>query len=40
MRNEDHLKVDVRKPDHILSIEIRDQAYLYCTVYGFVSHTA
>lgn len=36
MRNEDHLKVDVRKPDHILSIEIRDQAYLYCTVYPAV----
>ena len=33
MRNEDHLKVDVRHPEHILSIEIRDQAYLYCTVY-------
>ena len=36
MRNEDHLKVDVRKPEHILSIEIRDQAYLYCTVYPAV----
>lgn len=36
MRNEDHLKVDVRKPQHILSIEIRDQAYLYCTVYPAV----
>ena len=33
MRNEDHLKVDVRKPEHILSVEIRDQAYLYCKVY-------
>ena len=32
MRNEDHLKVDVRKPQHILSVEIRDQAYLYCRV--------
>ena len=36
MRNEDHLKVDVRKPEHILSIEIRDQAYLYCRVYPAV----
>ena len=36
MRNEDHLMVDVRKPQHILSIEIRDQAYLYCTVYPAV----
>ena len=36
MRNEDHLKVDVRKPEHVLSIEIRDQAYLYCTVYPAV----
>ena len=36
MRNEDHLKVDVRKPEHILSIEIRDQAYLYCAVYPAV----
>ena len=36
MRNEDHLKVDVRHPEHILSIEIRDQAYLYCTVYPAV----
>ena len=33
MRNEDHLKVDVKNPEHILSIEIRDQAYLYCSVY-------
>lgn len=33
MRNEDRLKVDVRHPEHILSIEIRDQAYLYCSVY-------
>ncbi|MBR6185256.1 MAG: tRNA 4-thiouridine(8) synthase ThiI [Clostridia bacterium] len=33
MRNEDRLKVDVRRPEHILSIEIRDQAYLYCSVY-------
>ncbi len=33
MRNEDHLKVDVRHPQHVLSIEIRDQAYLYCSVY-------
>ncbi|MBQ6256330.1 MAG: tRNA 4-thiouridine(8) synthase ThiI [Clostridia bacterium] len=36
MRSEDRLKVDVRKPQHILSIEIRDQAYLYCTVYPAV----
>ena len=36
MRNEDHLKVDVRKPEHVLSIEIRDQAYLYCRVYPAV----
>ncbi|MBQ9264838.1 MAG: tRNA 4-thiouridine(8) synthase ThiI, partial [Clostridia bacterium] len=36
MRNEDHLKVDVRKPEHILSVEIRDQAYLYCKVYPAV----
>lgn len=36
MRNEDHLKVDVRKPQHLLSIEIRDQAYLYCRVYPAV----
>lgn len=36
MRNEDHLKVDVRKPQHVLSIEIRDQAYLYCSVYPAV----
>ena len=36
MRNEDHLKVDVRHPEHILSIEIRDQAYLYCSVYPAV----
>ncbi len=36
MRNEDRLKVDVRKPEHVLSIEIRDQAYLYCTVYPAV----
>ena len=36
MRNEDHLKVDVRKPQHVLSVEIRDQAYLYCTVYPAV----
>ena len=36
MRNEDHLKVDVRKPQHILSVEIRDQAYLYCRVYPAV----
>lgn len=36
MRNEDHLKVDVHKPEHILSIEIRDQAYLYCQVYPAV----
>ena len=36
MRNEDHLKVDVRHPQHILSIEIRDQAYLYCSVYPAV----
>ncbi|MBE5787645.1 MAG: tRNA 4-thiouridine(8) synthase ThiI [Clostridiales bacterium] len=32
-RNEDHLKVDVHHPEHILSVEIRDQAYLYCQVY-------
>ena len=36
MRNEDHLKVDVHKPEHVLSIEIRDQAYLYCPVYPAV----
>lgn len=36
MRNEDHLKVDVHKPEHVLSIEIRDQAYLYCQVYPAV----
>ena len=36
MRNEDHLKVDVRHPQHVLSIEIRDQAYLYCRVYPAV----
>ncbi len=36
MRNEDHLKVDVRHPEHVLSIEIRDQAYLYCRVYPAV----
>ena len=36
MRSEDRLKVDVRKPEHVLSIEIRDQAYLYCTVYPAV----
>ncbi|MBR6809550.1 MAG: tRNA 4-thiouridine(8) synthase ThiI, partial [Clostridia bacterium] len=32
-RNEDHLSVDVHKPEHILSVEIRDKAYLYCQVY-------
>jgi len=36
MRNEDRLKVDVRHPQHVLSIEIRDQAYLYCSVYPAV----
>ena len=36
MRNEDRLKVDVRHPEHVLSIEIRDQAYLYCRVYPAV----
>ena len=36
MHNEDHLKVDVKRPEHILSIEIRDQAYLYCRVYPAV----
>lgn len=36
MRNEDHLRVDVHKPEHVLSIEIRDQAYLYCQVYPAV----
>lgn len=36
MRNEDRLKVDVRHPQHVLSIEIRDQAYLYCQVYPAV----
>ena len=36
MHNEDHLKVDVKKPEHILSVEIRDQAYLYCRVYPAV----
>ncbi len=36
MRNEDRLKVDVRHPQHVLSIEIRDQAYLYCRVYPAV----
>ena len=34
--NEDHLKVDVHHPQHILSVEIRDQAYLYCKVYPAV----
>ena len=33
MQSGDRLKVDVRHPQHVLSIEIRDQAYLYCTVY-------
>ena len=36
MRNEDHLKVDVHHPEHILSVEIRDQAYIYCQVYPAV----
>ncbi|MCR4886606.1 MAG: tRNA 4-thiouridine(8) synthase ThiI [Clostridiales bacterium] len=36
MHNEDRLKVDVRHPEHVLSIEIRDQAYLYCRVYPAV----
>ena len=31
--NQDHLTVDVHDPEHILSVEIRDQAYLYCKVY-------
>ena len=31
-RNEDHLSVDVHKPQHVLAVEIRDQAYLYCRV--------
>ena len=31
-RNEDHLKVDVRKPQHVLNVEIRDNAYLYAKV--------
>ena len=31
-RNEDHLKVDVRKPQHILNVEIRDHAYLYAKI--------
>lgn len=31
--NEDHLTVDVHNPEHVLSVEIRDQAYLYCKVY-------
>ena len=35
-RHGDHLKVDVKKPEHILSVEIRDQAYLYCRVYPAV----
>ena len=35
-RNADHLKVNVKNPDHILSVEIRDQAYLYCRVYPAV----
>jgi len=30
------LKVDVKHPEHILSVEIRDQAYLYCRVYPAV----
>ncbi|MBE5770782.1 MAG: tRNA 4-thiouridine(8) synthase ThiI [Clostridiales bacterium] len=34
--NEDHLKVDVHAPQHVLSVEIRDQAYLYCKVYPAV----
>lgn len=34
--NEDHLKVDVHHPEHVLSVEIRDNAYLYCTVYPAV----
>ena len=36
MANGDHLKVDVHNPQHVLSIEIRDQAYLYCKVYPAV----
>ena len=35
-KHADHLKVDVKRPEHILSIEIRDQAYLYCRVYPAV----
>ena len=31
-RNEDHLSVDVHKPQHVLNVEIRDQAYLYAQV--------
>lgn len=34
--HEDHLKVDVHAPQHVLSVEIRDQAYLYCRVYPAV----
>ncbi len=34
--HEDHLKVDVHAPQHVLSVEIRDQAYLYCKVYPAV----
>ena len=33
LRRRTDLKVDVKKPDHLLNIEIRDQAYLYVKVY-------
>lgn len=32
LREHPHLKVDVHQPDHTLSLEIRDQAYLYVDV--------
>ena len=32
-RSEDRLTVDVHRPQHVLSVEIRDKAYLYCQVY-------
>lgn len=35
-RSQGRLTVDVKKPQHVLSVEIRDQAYLYCTVYPAV----
>ena len=31
-RSEGRLKVDVKKPEHVLSVEIRDKAYLYVQV--------